>query len=509
MTGLPVVPTPLRVTLTDGPGFPLDARTRVVAGAQPEIAAVVAHRLSVLTGIAVPVAAEDDDAPGAVVLHVADDPAALHEPDASGASDAYPDGELDPGRAAGAYRLDVTTHRVVVTALAVEGLLNAVSTLEQAATLPVAVPDDLPVPTVPAMLVVDVPRFAWRGLSLDVARHFFGVDVLRQVVDVMASLRLNHLHLHLTDDQGWRVEVPSRPLLTERSGATAVDGDPGGSYTTDELAELTAYAASRGITVVPEVDLPGHVNAALHAYGELTPSGEPTEAYTGIEVGFSRLHADLPATDPFLRDVLTDVATATPGPYVHIGGDEVHTMEAAEYAALVEAAARHVEAAGKTVVAWQEAAKARLTPGTVLQLWDERESTEHVVAAVAAGARLLLSPASKVYVDLKYDASTVLGLEWAGHVELRDSYDWEPLDVVPGVPEASVIGVEAALWTETVRTPDDLFFLLLPRLAAVAEVAWSAPGNRSWDAFVPRVRTLAGHWDRAGLHWYRSPQVEW
>lgn len=506
MTDLPLVPAPLSATTTDGPGYVLGARTRVVAGDHPDVASVVAHRLSRLAGFAVPVTANGADEPDTVVLRLVDDAAALGLPDA----------ELAPGRAVGAYRVEVAERRVTLSALAVDGLLHAVTVLEQLAQRDAA-PDvdaagpDGPAGTVrlPAVVVVDAPRFGWRGLSVDVARHFFGPEVLRTVVDVMASLRLNVLHLHLTDDQGWRLDVPSRPQLVDVSSKTAVGDDPGGYYSVDDLAELTAYARARGITVVPEIDLPGHVNAALHALGELTPSGEPTDPYTGIEVGFSRLHADLPTTEPFLRDVLTDVAAMTPGPYLHIGGDEVHTMEREEYARLIETAARIVEGTGKTVVGWQEVAKATLTPGTVVQLWDERDGAELVRPAIEAGALLLLSPASKVYLDLKYDARTPIGLEWAGHVELRDSYDWDPLAVVPGVPESSVVGVEAAIWTETVRTPDDLFLLLLPRLAAVAEVAWTHADGRSWEGFGERVRHLARSWDAAGLRWYRSPQVPW
>ncbi|MBB2924484.1 beta-N-acetylhexosaminidase [Cellulomonas cellasea] len=553
MTDLPLVPAPLSVTPTDGPGYVLGPRTRVVAGTHPEVASAVAHRLSRLAGFAVPVTANGADEPDTVVLRLVDDAAALGLPDA-GLTDAglthaglthagLTHAGLTPERAAGAYRVEVTERRVTLTALAVDGLLHAATVLEQLAVRDAGrspdpgpspdaapdapdatpdaddaapAPDPAPAPDsalapvrLPAVVVVDAPRFGWRGLSVDVARHFFGPEVLRTVVDVMANLRLNVLHLHLTDDQGWRLDVPSRPQLVDVASKTAVGDDPGGYYTVDDLAELTAYARGRGITVVPEIDLPGHVNAALHALGELTPSGEPADPYTGIEVGFSRLHADLPTTEPFLRDVLTDVAALTPGPYVHIGGDEVHTMERAEYARLVETAARVVEGAGKTVVGWQEVAKATLTPGTVVQLWDERDGAELVRPAVEAGALLLLSPASKVYLDLKYDAHTPIGLEWAGHVELRDSYDWDPLAVVPGVPESSVVGIEAALWTETVRTPDDLFFLLLPRLAAVAEVAWSQPDRRSWEDFGPRVRHLARAWDRAGLPWYRSPQIPW
>jgi len=260
---------------------------------------------------------------------------------------------------------------------------------------------------------------------------------------------------------------------------------------------------------VPEIDVPGHVNAALHAYGELTPSGEPAEAYTGIDVGFSRLHADLPTTEPFLRDVFGDVAAVTPGEYVHIGGDEVHTMEHDEYARLVRMASDAVRAAGKKVVGWQEIATTPVEPGTVVQYWDTRMDPAPIVAAAQAGARLLMSPGSKAYLDMKYHDGTALGLEWAGHIELRDAYEWEPATLVPGLPEGSVVGVEAAVWTETLRSLDDLMTMLLPRLAAVAEVAWTPADRRDWDDFVTRIAAHGPYWDAEGLAWYPSPQVDW
>jgi len=363
--------------------------------------------------------------------------------------------------------------------------------------------------TVPAVRIEDSPRFGWRGLSIDVARHFIQVRDLKVVIGLMAHYKLNVLHLHLTDDQGWRLHLPSRPQLTERASGTSVGGDPGGFYTAEQFADLVAYASVRGIRVVPEIDVPGHVNAATHTYGDLNPSGEPTDAYTGIEVGFSRLHADLPATGRFLADVFTDVAAMTPGDFVHIGGDEVLTMERDEYADLVGQAAAAVRAQGKRVVGWQEIAHTTLEPGTVVQYWDPRVDPAPFVAAAQAGALFLMSPGSKTYLDMKYDATTELGLEWAGHIELRDAYDWEPTAIIEGLPPESVIGVEAAVWTETLKDLHDLTAMLLPRLAAVAEVAWSAPEHRDWDGFRTRVAAHGPFWDRFGFPWHRSPQVDW
>jgi hexosaminidase len=404
--------------------------------------------------------------------------------------------DLAPTLATEAYRVEVSARRITVTALDVRGLLRGLATLEQLARRKGT--EGL---SIAPVVVVDHPRFAWRGLCIDLARHYIDVDTVKAVVTVMYTLKLNVLHLHLTDDQGWRLHVPSRPRLSEVSGRTSVGGDPGGYLTVEEYHELTTFAAALGVTVVPEFDIPGHVNAALHAYGDLAPSGNPAPAYTGVGVGFSRLDGQLPATAQFIRAVFGDLAAMTPGPYVHIGGDEALTMHAAEYDQLVALAAETVRDAGKTVIAWQEAARSALPAGSVLQFWDA-DDVDALVAAAAQGARVVLSPAARMYLDMRYDEATPVGQDWAGHITLQDAYAWEPCDALPVSPE-QVLGVEAAIWTETVRTSHELFILLLPRLAAVADVAWSSPERRDWNTFCDRLPRLTARWQAMGLSWYR------
>lgn len=483
-----VIPQPALLEQTGGAPFVLTEATTVVVDSRPDligIAVLAADLLGRVGGRSVEVRYAENspsDASGVVRLRLVE--------------------SLPPGDEA--YRVVAREGRITLEARTPTGLVRAIVTLRQ---LIAPAPDGAV--QVPAVRIEDAPRYSWRGLSVDVARHFLPVRDLKVVIGLLAHYKLNVLHLHLTDDQGWRIHVKSRPLLTRLSSSTSVDGDPGGFYSAEDFADLVAYGAVRGVRVVPEIDVPGHVNAATHAYGELNPTGEPTDTYTGIEVGFSRLHADLPATAPFLADVFSDVAAMTPGEYVHIGGDEVLTMEADEYATLVAAASAAVRAAGKKVVGWQEIAHTPLEPGTVVQYWDTRVDPEPFVAAAQAGALLLMSPGSKAYLDMKYDASTELGLEWAGHIELRDAYDWEPSALIEGVPAESVIGVEAAVWTETLRDLPALTQMLLPRLAAVAEVAWCPPERRDWDDFRTRVARQAPFWDRLGLSWYASPQVDW
>lgn len=495
MLEVPVIPVPLRAERREGPPFVLRPGVRVQVGQDPTavaVAVMVASQIGRQLKAPVAVTQGDDDAPGVLELRLTTDPDALSIPPG-----------LAPALAAEGYRLEVAARRITLTALDTRGLLRGLATLDQLAR-PAGrgVGEGM---SVAAVVIVDHPRFAWRGLCLDLARHYFDVDALKAVIAVLYTLKLNVLHLHLTDDQGWRVHLPSRPELSRVSGATAVGGDPGGFLTGAEYHEVTSYAAALGVTVVPEIDIPGHVNAALHAYGELAPSGTPAPAYTGVGVGFSRLDGQLPATTQFIAAVFGDLAAMTPGPYVHIGGDEALTMHAVEYDQLMTLAAATVRAAGKTVIAWQEAARSALPAGSVLQFWDA-DDVEALVAAAADGARVVLSPAARMYLDMRYDDATPVGQDWAGHISLRDAYDWEPGDQLP-VPLAQVLGVEAALWTELVRTPHELFLMLLPRLAAVADAAWAAPERREWASFCERLPRLTARWERMGLSWYR-PAVD-
>jgi hexosaminidase len=481
------------VIAVEGDPFVLRDGVRVVAaGGTTSVttATLVAERIGRATGFPVAVVQEPDHGRSAVVLRLA-------ERGEVGVPDDLPD-EL----AAEAYRLEVRADRVDVVATSGVGLVRGAVTFDQLATVHNDTFRWLP------CTVVDHPRFAWRGLTVDVARSFLDLDALRQVLDVMLLYKLSVLHLHLTDDQGWRLQLAARPELAARSGATAVEGGLTGTYSRQDWDELVAFAAVRGITVVPEVDVPGHVNAALHAVPALNPSGRPAPEYSGVEVGFSALDPGLPETSRFLRDVFGELASMTSGPWVHVGGDEVQTLDADAYRALVRAAADRVRAGGKHVVAWQEAATALAGPDVVLQYWDQRSGRDEMVAAAAAGARVVLSPAPHAYLDMKYDADSRLGLEWAGHIGLRDAYDWEPLDVLP-VPAAQVAGVGAAVWSETVRGVGDLFWLLLPRLAAVAEVAWSAPERRSWESFAARLPVHGRWWVGDGLPWFAAPGVAW
>ncbi|HEU0302908.1 MAG TPA: family 20 glycosylhydrolase, partial [Longimicrobium sp.] len=257
--------------------------------------------------------------------------------------------------------------------------------------------------------------------------------------------------------------------------------------------------------VVPEVDLPGHTNAALASYAELNCDGVAPDRYTGIEVGFSSLCVDNEVTYRFLDDVFGELAALTPGPYLHIGGDEVEALGRKDYVRFIERVQEIVDRHGKRMIGWEEVAKAALRSTTLVQQW----KSDSAAAAVRHGARLILSPGPKVYLDMKYTPGTELGLYWAGFVEVRDAYDWEPATLLPGVAETDVIGVEAPLWTETVKNLTAAYYLAFPRLPAVAELGWSPAAARDWESFRLRLAAHAPRWHLLGINYHRSPQVPW
>jgi hexosaminidase len=359
--------------------------------------------------------------------------------------------------------------------------------------------------TVPVGIIIDQPRFAWRGAMLDVARHFFTVHEVKQYIDLLALYKLNILHLHLSDDQGWRIAINSWLRLTSIGASTQVGGGPGGFYTQQDYAEIVRYAQDPYITVIPEIDMPGHTNAALAAYPGLSCGKRPPALYTGIEVGFSALCVDNDSTYKFVDGVVRELVAITPGPYIHIGGDEVEALSHEEYARFIERVQEIVTRYGKRMVGWEEITKARLLPTTIAQQW----KSDSAIAALKYGAKLIVSPASRAYLDMKYTPRTELGLKWAGYVEVKDAYEWEPATFLKGVTERDIVGVEAPLWTETVRNITAAQYMALPRLPALAEVGWTPAANKNWESFRLRLAAHAPRWHFLGVNYYRSPLVPW
>src|SRR5262245_54433882 len=323
-----VIPAPVAVTPAPGVTFTLGERTAIHTAPGAEGAgAYLADLLRPPTGLPLPVHATG--APG------------------SGSStglDGGPGGGIwlllsgpDPAAGDDGYQMDVTAGAVVIRAGSPAGLFAGIQTLRQSLPPEVEGRTKQPGPwTVPGGRTVDRPRFAYRGAMLDVARHFFGVDDVLRFIDYLALYKINYLHLHLTDDQGWRIAIDRWPRLATHGGSTQVGGGAGGYYTKAQYQEIVAYARRHFITVVPEIDLPGHTNAALSAYPELACDGKDRPLYTGTAVGFSAVCPDKSVTYDFVRDVLAEIAALTPGPYLHIGGDEAETVPATDYAAVVD-----------------------------------------------------------------------------------------------------------------------------------------------------------------------------
>lgn len=486
-----VVPAPVTLEPSAGGGYELTARTAIqTAPAAVAVADYLAGLLRPATGLPLPVTS-DTGAAGGIRLLLA-----------GSGGDMAGDGE--------GYQIEVDPAGVTIRAGTPAGLFYGVQTLRQ--LLPPAVESRTPQPgpwPVPAVLVRDAPRFRYRGAMLDVARHFFTVDTVKGYLDRLALYKLNHLHLHLTDDQGWRLAIDSWPELARHGGATQVGGGPGGYYTRAEYEEIVAFARARHITIVPEFDLPGHTNAALSAYPELARDGVAPDPYTGTAVGFSSLCAEKEVTYRFVADVLGELAALTTGPYLHIGGDEAFATPKEEYATFLTRVQPLVAALGKTVMGWQEISAVPGDRPRVVQHWRPEGADPRLVAAVRQGDLVVLSPADRTYLDMKYDGDTPLGLSWAGTVDVRDAYDWDPGTYLDGVPESTVLGVEAPLWSETVATPDEVDYLAFPRLPAVAEAGWSPAGARDWAGFRVRLAAHAPRWKAAGITYHPSGQVPW
>ena len=405
------------------------------------------------------------------------------------------------------YNLTITEDVVTIKGGAPAGVFYGFQTLRQ--LLPSNIEADTKQPgpwEIATGTITDKPEYAYRGAMLDVARHFFGVDDVKQFIDYLAIFKLNHLHLHLSDDQGWRIEIKSWPKLTEHGGSLEVGGTEGGFYTQEQFKDIVRYAAERFITIVPEIDMPGHTNAALASYAELNCDNKARDLYTGTKVGFSTLCTDKDVVYQFIDDVVREITAMTPGPYFHIGGDESHVTPMEDYIPFIEKAQKIVIKHGKKVIGWDEIAHASLEDGTIVQYWAK---AENALRGVQKGAKVLISPATKTYLDMQYDKSTPLGLHWAGYTEVDSAYIWDPATLVEGIGKEDITGIESPLWTETITNMDELEYMVFPRLIGHAEIGWSLPAHRNWDDYKVRLGNLAPRLKVLDINYYPSKKVPW
>jgi len=485
-----MIPKPVSV-VPEGGEFDLTDQTDIyVQGESAELKQIgqyLAGKLNPSTGLGMEVKTTSEaPAPGNIFLAISDS-----------------DSELgDEG-----YQLTITDKSVNLIANKSAGLFHGIQTIRQLLPSQVEMPTKQKGPwKIATGIIRDYPTYSYRGSMLDVARHFFGVDDVKSFIDQLAYYKMNVLHLHLSDDQGWRIEIKSWPNLTAHGGQTEVGGGEGGFYTQEQYADIVKYAQDRFITIIPEIDMPGHTNAALASYPELNCNGKATELYTGIEVGFSTLCTNKEVTYKFIDDVIRELAALTPGEYLHIGGDESHATKIEDYIPFMNRVQEMVIAHGKKVLAWDEIALATLKPNTVVQYWAK---AENATKGVAQGAKVLMSPAKNAYLDMQYDSTSTYGLHWAAYIEVDKGYNWDPANLVPEIKKENIIGIEAPLWSETVGTRQEAEYLIFPRLAGYAEIGWTPTELRNWDNY--KVR-LANHGERMkamNINFYPTKLVQW
>jgi hexosaminidase len=413
-----------------------------------------------------------------------------------------------------AYQLDVTAKAVTIRAGDRAGLFDGVATLRQLLPVKVERSEKMAGPwLVQGGRITDQPRYGYRGAMLDVARHFLPVADVQKYIDGIARYKINYLHLHLIDDQGWRIEVKGWPELTAIGGSTGVGDLMGGFYTQDDYRAIVQYAAARGVTVIPEIEGPAHMHAALASYGKLNCDGQALEPYTGfVPSPDGVLCLSDPATYDFLDDVIGQIAALTPGPYLHVGGDETQDIPDADVKAYFEKVGKLVEKHGKKLYGWQDVA-GLLDPKTSMTgFWAAGINDDQLVAAAKAGAKVVMAPSDHMYLDMKYTEAAPeypIGNSWAGTSTVSDSYDWKPEDQLAGLPAGAIAGVEADLWTETIFGIGQAENLAFPRLLSAAEIGWAQPAAHDWNTYKVRLAAQGPRLREGRVNYYLSPEVPW
>ena len=435
----------------------------------------------------------------------------------------------------GAYTLTVAREGIEISSSTGAGLFYGIQTLRQLLDADSVrhPPSDL---RLPAVTIVDTPRFQWRGLHLDMGRHFQPVAFVKKYIDVMSRYKLNTFHWHLTEDQGWRIEIRKYPRLTSVGGCrkeTMVernfnpyvgDGTPHcGFYTQDEVRDVVRYAAERYVTVVPEIEMPGHSKAALAAYPELACTPGPFEVRTtwGVDEDVFCPHE---ATFTFLEDVLTEVIDLFPGRYIHIGGDEVPKTrwkaspvaqeiirrenlkdEAGLQSWFIRRIERFLGSRNRRLIGWDEILEGGLAPEATVMSW---RGTSGGTAAAREGHDVIMSPNSHLYFDYYQGDARFEPLAIGGFIPLEHVYAYEPVpDSLTTEQAKHILGAQANLWTEYLKTPQAVEYMIWPRALALAELTWSSKDARDWNSFIARLPDALRALDRLGVN-YRVPHVE-
>jgi len=501
-TEVNVIPKPVKMELGKG-DFKLDGQTRILfqkGNADAEKTANYAvDVLRPATGLALPVNAASAAEANAIYL-----------------------GNEGADKAAESYKLVSSKDRVIISASSGAGLFYGVQTLRQ--LLPPAVFSGKAVDgqkwIVPAVSIEDAPRFAWRGMQIDPCRHFIPKESVKKFIDVLAAQKMNHLHIHLTDDQGWRIEIKKYPRLTEvgawraetlvgrpgAKGGDTYDGKRhGGFYTQDDLREIVAYAAERHITILPEVEMPGHAQAAIAAYPELGNVKEPLQVFTTWGVNKNIFNVE-ESTILFLQDVLAEVVDIFPGTYIHIGGDEAvkdqwKASEAVQkrmkelgiddedkmQAYVIARMNEFLKSKGRKLIGWDEILDGGLGKDATVMAW---RSVDKGVQAAKLGNDVVMAPTAFTYLDYYQGRPKDEPLAIGGNLPLSKVYSFDPLPVKLAPEELShILGTQGQLWSEYIPTPEHMEYMAFPRACALAEVAWTPQDQREFKDFSERLET--------------------
>ncbi len=438
-----------------------------------------------------------------------------------------------------AYTLAVSEQCVKVEASGLRGFNYAIQTVKQMLPVEVYGKEAASVAWVmPCVVINDAPRFAYRGLHLDECRHFFGIEEVKRYLDIMEVHKLNKLHWHLTEDQGWRIEIKKYPRLTEvgsiRKGTcikkdfTSHDGVPYGEgmwYTQDQIREVVAYAASKGIDVIPEVDLPGHMVAALAAYPELGCTGGPYEVWTRWGVSEDVLCAGNEKVYEFLEDVLDEICELFPYEYIHIGGDECPKVrwescpkcqakirqlgykdengyKAEHYLQgyVMSRIEKYLNEKGRRVIGWDEILEGEIAPNATVMSWRGEKGG---LQAVRMGHDAIMTPNTYYYLDY-YQSADIKNEPFGigGYLPIEKCYSYEPyVDGMTPEEQAHILGVQGNLWTEYIATAEHLEYMLLPRLAALSEVQWCSADRKDWERFYESADDFCAIYDKMGYNY--------
>lgn len=483
-----LIPHPLEITATNG-SFPLDKYTVITTAndeAMKDVGQFLAEKIKATTNLDLQVNPNGTDGVETVInIQLAND---------------FDTDNLE------AYRLNIGKDEITLHAASAAGAFRGIQTIRQ------LIPEesnnelaDYSIWTIATGEISDAPQFKFRSAMLDVARHFFSVEDVKKYIDVLSYYKINNLHLHLSDDQGWRIEIKSWPKLTEIGGQTEVGGGEGGFYTQEQYTDIVNYAARRHINIIPEIDMPGHTNAASLSYPILDGTGKELKPYTGIEVGFSTFDSRKDTVYAFIDDVIRELAALTPGEYIHIGGDESHATKRDDFIYFINRATKIVEKHGKKMIGWDEVVHADMNENATVQYWGRKENAQK---GAEKGMKVILSPATKAYLDMKYDEQSEYGLIWSGYIPVDTAYNWSP-ETFAEIPLESILGIEAPLWSETISNFDELAYLAFPRVIGYAELGWTIQENRNWDNYKTRLANQAPYLKREEVKYYPSKLIDW